>query len=194
MLMTDASLYDIGTYVCDLFAANNRPFLLYHNAAHTTDVVLHAIEIGAFYKLSDTDNFMLLAAAWFHDTGHLFADIATHEQESVRLMRAYFAENPIPAANIEIIAGCIMATKLPARPQTLLQQIICDADTYHLGSEAFWEMDPLVKAEMEARFGKPIEHWKEKTYAFLQSHQFFTTYAQEKLAPVKEEHMRILQR
>lgn len=194
MLMTDASLYDIATYVCDLFAAHQRSFLLYHNAAHTTDVVLHAIEIGTFYKLNDADNFMLLAAAWFHDTGQLFVDMATHEQESVKIMRAYFETHPLPVGDIETIAGCIMATKLPAQPHTLLEQIICDADTYHLGTQDFWKMDQLVRAEMEARFNKSIDNWKEKTYAFLQSHEYFTTYALEKLAPVKQENMRKLLR
>ena len=35
------------------------------------------------------------------------------------------------------IREIILATKLPVSPQTLLQAIICDADTFHLGTDEF---------------------------------------------------------
>ena len=38
---------------------------------------------------------------------------------------------------IDAIASCIMATKLPRNPKNLLEEIICDADTYHLGTKDF---------------------------------------------------------
>ncbi|HEY0272465.1 MAG TPA: phosphohydrolase, partial [Chitinophaga sp.] len=79
-----------------------------------------------------------------------------------------------------------------AHPHTLLEEILCDADTYHLGTADFQAEDQRVKTELELRFHQTIPHWPEKTYAFLQSHRYFTTYAQTHLQPVKLQHMQQL--
>ena len=42
------------------------------------------------------------------------------------------------------ITGNIMATKIPRNPKNLLQQIICDADTYHLGTKDFKETNKKI--------------------------------------------------
>ncbi|SCC61167.1 hypothetical protein GA0116948_11867 [Chitinophaga costaii] len=194
MQMTDTALYDIATYVCELFEQNNQPYLVYHNALHTADVVLHAIEMAAVYKLDEYNRFILLAAAWFHDTGHLFADMAVHEAESITIMRNYFSRHSIPAAVTESIAGCIQATRLPAQPHNLLEEILCDADTYHLGTSEFREVDQRVKEEMELRLQTTLVHWPEKTFTFLKSHRYFTTYAQKYLQPGKINHMQRLRK
>ena len=43
---------------------------------------------------------------------------------------------------------------MPAVPSTLVEQIICDADTYHLGTEDFLHLDKLVWQELELIFNQ----------------------------------------
>jgi len=59
---------------------------------------------------------------------------------------------------------------------TLAEKIICDADTYHLGTDAFPKQNELVWLEMEARTGKSPDCSIEKTLAFMRSHQYYTSY------------------
>ena len=46
-----------------------------------------------------------------------------------------------------------MATKFPRDPKNLLEQIICDADTYHLGTEEFEEMNKRMLEETKLKKG-----------------------------------------
>src|SRR5688572_4765552 len=65
-------------YVVELYARLASTYLAYHNLSHTERVVAHTLEIADYYQLEDTDRFVLSIAAWFHDTGHLVADIELH--------------------------------------------------------------------------------------------------------------------
>ncbi|RFM27456.1 HD domain-containing protein [Deminuibacter soli] len=184
---------NIETHVNKLFAANEHAHLVYHNLQHTTQVVSRAMEIGQHYTLSEEQLFVLFAAAWFHDTGHLFAAWELHEEKSVELMRQYFSATDVPAALVEQIATCIMATKMPAHPASLLEEIICDADLYHLGTEKFWETDGLVKQEVELRTGKSFPQWASKACSFLESHRYFTSYCNELLGNAKTHNVERMQ-
>lgn len=168
-------------YVVDLFARLASTYLAYHNLSHTERVVAHALEIAGYYKLDENDSFVLSIAAWFHDTGHLVADIESHEETSVHLMKSFLADKNIDAALIEKISQCIMATKYPPNPKTLLEEIICDADTYHFGTEYFQITDDLVKKEFQLRTNKYYTHWGENTLKLLETHRFFTSYCRNKL-------------
>lgn len=121
---------NIRTYVTSLYQQNEKPALLYHNIAHTEYVVNKTFEIAGNYNLDETEILILCAAAWFHDTGHLFGETKDHEKRSVFIVRDYLQTKEIENKIIDSIDGCIMATKLPHNPTTLLEEIICDADTY----------------------------------------------------------------
>jgi hypothetical protein len=73
------------------------------------------------------------------------------------------------------IESCICATKLPQNPKSLLEEIVCDADTYNLGTEAFIKTDELLKKEFQLR-NMPIDNWEEKTLDLLLNHKYFTSY------------------
>ena len=92
---------------------------------------------------------------------------------------------------ITAIGRCILATKFPSHPVDLLEQLICDADTYHLGTDLFRQTDPLVKKEVQLRTGMvPAEtEWIKKTLSLLKQHTFFTEYCQKKLNEKKQENI-----
>lgn len=178
---TGALLADAKNYISRLFTIHPRPELAYHNLQHTYDVVDHCMEIARHYGLTEQERFILLMAAWFHDAGHLSGDIAKHEERGVEIMRTRLSDKRVPAEMQEQIAQCIMATQMPTQPETLLEKIICDADTYHLGTPAFCHADQQVWEEVELRTHKTIVHKAALTLQFLQSHTYYTSYCQQLL-------------
>jgi len=127
----------IENYVTGLFETMPDEHLIFHNQKHTENVVKRCREIALNYALSERDNLILDAAAWFHDTGHLFTEPAKHEEMSVEVMKKFMDEHSEDKEAVEEIATCIMATKFPRNPTNLLSEILCDADTYHFGTKEF---------------------------------------------------------
>lgn len=192
----------VAEYVIRSFESPNSAVYPYHNLQHTRNVVSHAEEMANHYLLNATDRFIATTAAWFHDIGHLYGEMRGHEERGARIMEQWLSTcggdlspaNPGPASGntglVPAIRGCILATKFPSHPTDLLQQIICDADTYHLGTDLFRQTDPLVRKEMTLRFGDmTADNWKQKTLAFLRQHVFFTDYCQALLNKKKQENI-----
>ncbi|MEO6582821.1 MAG: HD domain-containing protein [Ferruginibacter sp.] len=131
--------------------------------------------MAAHYSLNETELFILTMAAWFHDTGQLFSEDKGHEKKSVSIMKYYLKTKGVEKEIIKTIEDCILSTKLSKQPKTLLQKIICDADTYNLGNEEFITTDKLLKKEVELR-NIPIKNWEKSTLDLLQKHKFYTEY------------------
>src|ERR1700743_2963427 len=103
--------------------------LLYHNLKHTQDVVAAATQIANHYQLNDDDFFIVLAAVWFHDLGYL-TNISSHEETGSELAGTFLEKHHVSADNINLVKGCIKATKMPQSASTLLEEIVCDADLF----------------------------------------------------------------
>lgn len=183
----------VKEYVTDLFARLTSPYLIYHNLTHTENVVIHAKEITRYYQLGERAEFIVNVAAWFHDTGHLVAEMNVHEEAGVHIMESFLERENINDELIALIAECIMATKYPTNPKKLLEGIICDADTFHFGTKYFETTDDLVRKEMELRMHTQFPHWYENTLQLLNEHRFFTSYCRSKLAVGKEQNIRYLE-
>ncbi len=83
---------------------------------------------------------------------------------------------------ISEIEHCILATKFPTHPYNFLEQIICDADTYHLGTDAFKETNKQVMKEERLKKGSQNkETFLKETLEMLNAHVYYTKYCQEKL-------------
>src|ERR1700749_1981194 len=108
--MTSWDLSSIRNYVLNCFEQDKPGYLHYHNLSHTTSVVIHAEEIAFFYGLQKEYLFTLLAAAWFHDLGHLYDSPANHEYKSAILMKD-FLKNSYPDEVVERISNLILATR-----------------------------------------------------------------------------------
>lgn len=191
--MFTALLTKVELHVKGLFEANPNPTLLYHNLAHTEKVVARCTEIAAEYTLTEQDQFILLSAAWFHDTGHLLETGCGHEAKSVEIMRKFFQKNEVANGIPDQVAGCIMATAMPQQPTTLLEQIICDADVYNLGTDEFKQTDILVKAEVEKTLKTHCGNWHITTLQFLKKHRFFTDYCTKKLTEGKAKNIHFVE-
>lgn len=176
-------------FVSGLYNSPDVPHYPYHNLTHTLGVVDHVQEIAEHYKLPDP--FVLTIAAWFHDVGHLYGPMEGHEERGVTIMQEHLST--LPEAVLTEIGDCIIATKLPAHPTTLTHKIICDADTYHLGTTLFLQTDPRVHQEVEMRTGRTIPNWRQRTLDMLIQHRFFTDYCQHLLTEGKAKNIALVQ-
>jgi predicted metal-dependent HD superfamily phosphohydrolase len=180
----------IKTHVHDLFSSKKDDRLIYHNLYHTEQVVKNAVKISNHYKLSDADFFVVVTAAWFHDIGYL-SSWDQHEQHGADAAVAFLKNKNVDENILTAIYDCIMATRMPQKPSGLLQQIICDADLFHLGGESFKERNKLMRKEAEAFCEKKIdkETWRENTIALFEGHHYHTDYCQQELKAGKDKNL-----
>jgi predicted metal-dependent HD superfamily phosphohydrolase len=101
---------------------------------HTQDVVEATKQIAHHYRLNEHDYFLVVTAAWFHDLGYYSGETTDHETQSVAIAAEFLRSNSVNTKTITEIGGCIMATRMPQLPVTLLQKIVCDADLFNLGT------------------------------------------------------------
>jgi predicted metal-dependent HD superfamily phosphohydrolase len=178
-------------YVTDMFNDNPDPSLIFHNLDHTKTVVNRTKEIAGHYYLSEKDMLAVYVAAWFHDTGYLFTRPEDHEEKSVEMMQAFMKDNDADAELVSLIEECIMATRTPHQRETLLQQILCDADTYHLGTKEFKETNRKVWEEYTQRGTVLTEReWAVKTIELLKTHKYHTKYCKDLLEDRKQKNMK----
>ena len=183
----------IEEYVTGLYESIPTKNLLFHNLHHTKTVVKRTQEIAGHYNVSEKEMFILYSAAWFHDTGYLFSGPQNHEEMSNNVMKKFLEEEAVDKETIGEISGCIMATKSPRQPGNLLQQIICDADTYHLGTKDFKETNNEMWEEQNLRSDHedPIA-FKDHTVQMLEKHQFYTNYCKQLLNKRKAKNLKKL--
>jgi predicted metal-dependent HD superfamily phosphohydrolase len=185
----------VESFVKELYEKNQTESLLYHTLDHTENVVDHAKEILEHHQLTEREQFILYTAAWFHDTGHLFAEPNRHEIRSVELMKDFISKYITDEELIREIGDAILATRVPRNPQGMLQQILCDADTYHLGTKDFKSTNKLLKKEYVLRHVPEASNgWNRNALAFLQSHQYYTAYCKDLLEEGKQKNINRLRK
>jgi len=159
------------------FSDQLNPNRIYHNLQHTEEVVGRAVQIASSYRLDSKGLFIIQTAAWFHDTG--YADDPLHpEKRSARLSEKLLTEISVDPETIKSIRNCILASALPQKPQNLMEEIVCDATMFHLGSDDFFERSKLMRKELSLLTGKKVskEEWKRRNIELLQNHRFKTEY------------------
>ena len=185
---------EVASYVTKLFERFQTDDLLYHNLHHTLVVVERANEIAFNYSLDNRVRFIINTAAWFHDTGHLFGPASGHEERSNLIMRGHLKKIKVEEDIIQLIEQSVFATRFPYEPASALDEILCDADSYHLGTDDFLITDDLVKEEFRLRNNYLPVNWDKKTLAMLEEHQFFTPYCRSLLRDGKQKNMDFVKR
>ncbi|MEJ2905529.1 Pycsar system effector family protein [Pedobacter panaciterrae] len=180
----------LRAHVASLFQSHEDERFIYHNLHHTEQVVENVVRIANHYQLSDQDFFIVVAASWFHDMGYFF-DCTQHEIKGADLANDFLSDKDVSPEVIDQVKGCIMATKMPQNPEGLLQQIVCDADLFHLGSDRFKERNRLMRKEAEAFVKHKIDktNWRIKTIALFKAHHYHTEFCQQLLNAKKAENL-----
>ncbi|MGN6647804.1 MAG: Pycsar system effector family protein [Cytophaga sp.] len=169
-------------YVRKLYAQTDKD-LYYHNLEHTEHTVRAAEEIAMHYKLNENDYSVVLVAAWLHDVGYIISGGVEHEEASAKVAREFLWAEGADAAFITSVEQCILATKMPQQPKTLLEEIMCDADLYDLGTEHFKHNNKKVRKELEILLNKELTgaEWRTFSLVFLKKQVYKTDYCRKLL-------------
>jgi predicted metal-dependent HD superfamily phosphohydrolase len=179
----------VASYVTKLFERFQTADLLYHNLHHTLAVIERVNEIAFNYSLDNRERFIINTAAWFHDSGHLFGPASGHEERSNLIMRGHLKKIKVEEDIIQLTEQSVFATRFPYEPASALDQILCDADSYHFGTDDFLITDDLVKEEFRLRNNYLPVNWDIKTLAMLEEHHFFTPYCRSLLRDGKQKNI-----
>ncbi len=182
----------VGTrkYVIELLTKELSQKYLYHDVSHTFDVHEAARRNGKLAELNETDQILLETAALFHDTG-LIHTYDGHETKSAEIAAQVLPQFGYSGHQVELVAGMIMATRIPQSPQNFLEQLICDADLDYLGRDDFFIL--AFKLQLEWKQMKimnlSFDEWLVFEKDFLVNHKYFTTIVQDLRNIGKEENL-----
>ncbi|MEN0006910.1 MAG: Pycsar system effector family protein [Bacteroidota bacterium] len=189
-------LSSVESYIADFFEQQIDKQFVYHNIEHTEQVVTACLDIASnVEELSAHDLELLQLAAWFHDTGY-DKGYLDHEERSCNYARQFLGAQDYPEEDIQLILGCIRATKLPQNPQSILEEIICDADLSHLGDDSYWDRCGRVRQELllTRDIMMTEEEWVDFELDFLTNHAYHSEAAQELYDKRKQKHIRQLRK
>lgn len=165
-------------YALDRLERELPSHLYYHGISHTRDDVVPAVEaLAALEGIQGNSLLLLLTAAWFHDVGYV-EQARHHELISARIALQVLPGFGYSARQVEIVRWAILATALPQSPQTLLEQILTDADLDVLGRDDFMHSNEKLRREL-AFFGQEFSDakWLARQLKFLEDHTYFTASA-----------------
>jgi predicted metal-dependent HD superfamily phosphohydrolase len=186
-----AYLQAVQQYITPLLQSKLSKNIKFHTLQHTQEVVAACHLISDKMGISGDDKFIVVLSAWFHDTGYTAGSSKNHEEASIEIANLYFQNQPVDEGVKKKVEGCILATKMPQSPETNLEQIICDADLFHLGTDDFEEKSKLLRTEL-IEFGDndlSKKDWRQINIRFLERHSYFTPYGQQQLQPQKDKHL-----
>ena len=162
----------------------------YHNLDHTIQVVDKIKILAKEENISHEDTENLILAGWFHDLGYV-DDADNHEEESRKIASDFLKQHQFSEERIAKIGELILATDKFYKPKNHLEEIIKDADMYHLASDDYFRICENLRQEI-----KEVHHqkfsklqWAELNITFFAKHQFYTKFAKENWQPEKEKNV-----
>jgi predicted metal-dependent HD superfamily phosphohydrolase len=189
MSKTDAQLVnEAANYVKNFLDENLSEKFTFHTLEHTTFVVEKADYIGKKAGLNEEEIILAKIAAWFHDIGYA-QDMLKHEEIGAKKAEEFLQSRDIDDAKIQIIKGAIGATKISAKPKTLVEEVVCDADLAHLAEEDYFERIEKMRQEWKNHSTKKVSKRKflGESAKFFEAHSYHTEFAQKELGPKKDE-------
>jgi len=192
-----ARLKIVDQYIRDLFRDELPVGIKYHNADHTLHpvrgVVAVANNLALSEDISEHDRELLIAAAYFHDTGYI-REYEKNEPIAARMAGRILKLVGYKAGEIEMVQNMILATDLEVEPKTHVEKILRDADLDNLGREDFFELDQNLREGRRIR-GIDVSddvRWYTSTLEFLKKHQYYTTSQKSLREKGKQKNIRLL--
>ncbi|MBC8144576.1 MAG: HD domain-containing protein [bacterium] len=182
MVTTNQIVLDAAEYVRNLYRNVRATEHCYHTIEHTINTVSAARRFGTMSGLSSEDIEIVELAAWFHDAGHVEV-FDGHEARSAEIARSFLLERGFEPARIERVVACILATRYPQQPDSLVEAVVCDADMIHLGQKNYLDYCTQLRHELEARLDRTFSdaQWLQTNIDFLANHRYHTDAARNEL-------------
>ncbi len=152
--------------------------VVYHDIAHTLNVEKAAIRFAKLEGVSEEDILLLRTAVLYHDAGFI---LQYHSNEEFAVTMAM---NSLPGFGYSefqtnTVIEIIRSTGSGRTPETLLQQIMGDADHDYLGRADYYNVAKKLRLEME-NFDEFMsdQEWIEFQLKYLEDiHRFYTETA-----------------
>lgn len=189
-LLTKAEKYALEYAKTEISALH-----VFHARPHFKEAVQAAKELAKGYNLPSEDTIDIQIAMWFHDLGFSNGG-ENHEERSMEIAESFLKNEGVDEARIEKVKQYIAASDRTREPVGLMEEIVNDADTAHIGSKEYFDKLGLLRTEWESRLGKKYEEeeWLKLNIEFLEEHQFFTGLAKSKYGTRKRKNMLKLQK
>lgn len=167
----------------------------FHNLRHTEDVVAAVKDIGLRSDLTDDEMEIAIVAAWLHDLGYKYG-AENHEESSARLAEELLERLAVPMKKIKVISSVILSTRIPQKPKTVIEKVLCDADLYHLSNKTFSEKSEKLREEWKATGLREMtdQEWVQHNIDFMQEHNYHTPYGQTLLDEGKKKNIKKLKK
>jgi uncharacterized protein len=169
----------VDQYIDTLFRDELPDGIKFHDANHTLHptkgVVAVANRIAISENISEHDRELLIAAAYFHDTGYI-REYDKNEPIAARMAGRILKLIGYKPNEIEMVQMMILSTDLDREPKTHVEKIICDADLDNLGREDFLKLDGKLREGRRARvidFSDDAKMFK-GTLEVIKKHQYYT--------------------
>jgi len=169
----------VAQYIRELFRDELPGVIKFHDANHTLHpergVVAVANKIAISENISEHDRELLIAAAYFHDTGYI-REYDKNEPIAARMAGRILKLIGYKPNEIEKIQKMILSTDLEREPKTHVEKILCDADLDNLGREDFFKLDGKLREGRRAR-GLDVSDdlkWYRGTLEVIKNHQYYT--------------------
>ena len=202
MIINSVSLVKIVTapehkqaiaYAFNRLQSELSPRLTYHNYWHTKeDVVPGCQRISNLMGIDEEERALLEVSAAFHDIGFVESN-RDHELIGAKIATQVLPTFGYSEREIKLVAGMILATRLPQSPHNLLEEILADADLGVLGRPDFLARNACLRQEL-ANYGNEIQskQWVEGQITFLEKHIYFTPAAKMLYDPLKQQNIAVL--
>ena len=176
----------VSKYCRKLLGASNITKLPFYNLRHTEEVVKNAKVIAQRCQFPEDEIEPILIAAWFHDTGFKETYFG-HEEISKKFAANFLEENGYCRDKQEIVLSCIEATKMPQSLKNRYDEVLADADIFHIVTTDFFFKKLLLRREWELVLQKTYtdQEWHELNLKFLEQNHFFTSYCKGKIGKQK---------
>ena len=169
----------VDQYIRELFRDELPAGIKYHNADHTLHpikgVVAVANNLAKLENVSEEDRELIIAAAYFHDTGYI-REYEKNEPIAARIAGRILKLIGYKPGEIKKVQKMIVATDPEVEPKTHFEKILCDADLDNLGREDFFQLDERLREGRRIR-GVDVSNdvtWYRNTLKFLERHQYYT--------------------
>ena len=169
----------VDQYIRSLFRDELPVGIKFHDADHTLHptrgVIANANRIALSENISEHDRELLIAAAYFHDTGYI-REYHKNEPIAARMAGRVLKLVGYKPKEIETVQKMILATNLACEPKTHIEKILCDADLDNLGREDFFKLDAKLR---EGRRTRGIDvsddiKWYKGTLEVMKNHRYYT--------------------
>ncbi len=179
-------------YIIERLETELSPNLYYHGIHHTMDVYEVSIKIAELEDVPQEEKLIINTAALYHDAGFIFR-YEHNEELAVKMIEEVLPKFGYNEKQIKTIGDVILTTRIKARPISLLEKIMSDADYDYLGRSDVGEIAQTLHKELgEYGFHLSEEDWNGLQIKFLKKHEYHTPSSLQLRRPSKLEYYHYL--